>query len=176
MRFIACSLMLAVLVVGPATQSTRAEDKMAPAASSAPKFMNLPGLPTCLKVSVQNGDPSKSASVILAKTPAGCKIPWHWHTAGEQLMFVSGQAKAEMKDGSPATLHTGSYVKLPAKGAHQFTCLAACTFFIAPEGAFDIHYVDADGKEISPDDALKSKAKSKMPMKKDMKDMKDMKM
>ncbi len=176
MRLVACSLLLAVLVAGPATQSTLAEDKMAPAASSASKFVNLPGLPTCLKGSVQNGDPSKGASVILGKTPAGCRIPWHWHTAGEQLMFVSGQAKVEMKDGSPATLHAGSYINLPAKGVHQFTCVAACTLFIAPEGAFDIHYVDADGKEISPDDALKSKAKSKMPMKKDMKNMKDMKM
>ena len=35
---------------------------------------------------------------------------------------------------------------------------------------------DASGKEISPDDALKSKAKDKVPMKKEMKDMKDMKM
>jgi hypothetical protein len=40
------------------------------------------------------------------------------------------------------------------------------------DGAFDIHYVDASGKEISPDEALKSKAKA--PMKKGMK--KDMKM
>jgi quercetin dioxygenase-like cupin family protein len=176
MRLVASILLLAVLVAGPAAQSTFAEDKMASAASSASKFVNLPGLPTCLQGSVQNGDPSKGASVILGKVPAGCRIPWHWHTAGEQLMFVSGQAKVEMKDGPPATLHAGSYINLPAKGVHQFTCAAACTLFIAPEGAFDIHYVDADGKEISPDDALKSKAKSKTPMKKDMKDMKDMKM
>jgi hypothetical protein len=44
---------------------------------------------------------------------------------------------------------------------------AACTLFIAPSGAFDIHYVDKDGKEISPDEALKSKMKA--PMKKGMK-------
>jgi hypothetical protein len=36
--------------------------------------------------------------------------------------------------------------------------------------------VDASGNEIPPDQALKSKAKTKVPMKKDMKDMKDMKM
>ncbi len=172
MRLAACILILAVLVTGPAAQSTWAEDKMAPAASSASKFVNFPGLPTCMKGSAQNGDPSKGASVILAKASAGCTIPWHWHTSNEQLMFVSGQAKVAMKDGSPVTLHSGSYLSLPAKNAHQFTCVAACTLFIAPDGAFDIHYVDADGKEISPDDALKSKAKSKMPMKKDMKDMK----
>ena len=55
--------------------------------------------------------------------------------------------------------------------------MMACTFFIASDAAFDIHYVDAAGKEISTEDALKSKAKTmKHQMKKDTKDMKDMKM
>ncbi len=173
MRFCSCCVLLAILV-GPALRSARAEDKMVHAASATSKFVNFPGLPTCMRGSVQHGDPSKGASVILAKTTAGCKIPWHWHSASEQLMIVSGSAKVEMKDGSPTTLHAGDYVALPEKNAHQFTCLMACTFFVAPSGAFDIHYVDKDGKEISPEEALKSKAKA--PMKKEMKDMKDMKM
>jgi quercetin dioxygenase-like cupin family protein len=168
MRFSSCCLLLAILMV-PAFRSARAEDKMVHAASATSKFVNLPGLPTCATASVQNGDPSQGSSVILAKTAAGCKIPWHWHTASEQLMFVSGSAKAEMKDGSPVMLHSGDYVNLPGKGVHQFTCQVACKFFIAPSGAFDIHYVDKDGKEISPDEALKSKAKA--PMKKEKKDM-----
>ena len=173
MRFCSCCVLLAILV-GPALRSARAEDKMVHAASATSKFVNFPGLPTCMRGSVQNGDPSKGASVILAKTSAGCKIPWHWHSASEQLMIVSGSAKVDMKDGSPTTLHTGDYVALPEKNAHQFTCLMACAFFVVPSGAFDIHYVDKDGKEISPEEALKSKAKA--PMKKEMKDMKDMKM
>ena len=59
-------------------------------------------------------------------------------------------------------MHSGDYVNLPGKYVHQFTCVAACTFFIVPSAAFDIHYVDKSGKEISPDEALKSK--SKVPM------------
>jgi len=173
MRFSTCCLLLAILV-GPALRSARAEDKMVHAASATSKFVNFPGLPKCTRGSVQNGDPSKGASVILAKATTGCVIPWHWHSASEQLMIVSGSAKVEMKDGSPTALHTGDYVALPEKNAHQFTCVTACTMFIQPSGAFDIHYVDKDGKEISPDEALKSKAKT--PMKKGMKDMKDMKM
>ena len=173
MRFYSCCLLVAILV-GPALRLARAEDKPAPAAKAASEFMNFPGLPTCVTGSVKNGDPSKGGSVILTKVTAGCLIPWHWHTANETLFMVSGSGKAEMKDASPAALHAGGFVNLPAKSPHQFNCLAACTFFISSDAAFDIHYVDKDGKEISMDDALKSKAKT--PMKKEMKDMKDMKM
>jgi len=134
----------------------RAQDQalFAPAVKS--KFINFPGLPGCMKGSVQSGDPSKGASVILGKGSAGCQIPWHWHTATEQLMMVSGAAKVEMKDGAPILLHTGDYVSMPTKHVHHFTCQATCTLFIASDAAFDIHYVDSSGQEIPPDQALKT--------------------
>lgn len=166
MRLAACCLLSVVFLTGLALHA-RAEDKMVYAGKATSKFVNFPGLPTCLMGSVQNGDPSKEASVILAKAPAGCAVPWHWHTASEQLMIVSGSAKVAMKDGKPASVHSGDYLALPGNNVHQFTCVAACTFFIAPSGAFDIHYVDKEGKEISPEEALKSKMKA--PMKKGMK-------
>jgi hypothetical protein len=107
------------------------------------------------------------------KTATGCVIPWHWHSVTENLMFVSGQGKGAMKDGgAPVALRAGDYISLPGKGIHQFTCVMSCTFFLSADGAFDIHYVDASGKEIPPNQALKPKAKA--PAKKD--DMKDMKM
>jgi hypothetical protein len=167
MRLSTCCLVLAIMV-GPALPGARAEDKPAHAAKAASEFMNFPGLPTCVKGSVKNGDPHTGGSVILAKATAGCLIPWHWHTANEQLFMSSGSAKVEMKDASPAILHAAGYLNLPAKGHHQFTCVAACTMFIVSDQAFDIHYLDKDGKEISPDEALKSKAKASM--KKEMKD------
>jgi quercetin dioxygenase-like cupin family protein len=164
MRFRAYWLLSTVIAMGLALQNAHAGDKMVYAARANSKFVNFPGLPKCMSGSVQNGDPSKGASVILAKSTAGCTVPWHWHTADEQLMIVSGSARVSMKDGQPTTLHGGDYVSLPGKNAHQFTCIAACTLFINPSGAFDIHYVDKNGKEISPDEALKSKMKA--PMKK----------
>jgi len=179
MRFTACNLLLVVFVAGPALRSAQTEDSDKPiyAASATDKFMNVPGLPTCTKNVVLSGDPSKGGSLMLIKAATGCIVPWHWHTPTEKLMFVSGQGKGEMKaGGAPVMLHSGDYLSLPGKGVHQFTCVAACTFFLTSDGVFDIHYVDAAGKEISPDEALKSKAKAKTPMKKDMKDMKDMKM
>jgi hypothetical protein len=48
---------------------------------------------------------------------------------------------------------------LPGKHVHHFTCVAACIMFVVSDAAFDIHYVDARGQEISPDDAPKSKTK-----------------
>lgn len=173
MRFCCCCLVLAV-VLAPAVRSASAEDKPAHASAAASEFVNFPALPTCLKGSVKNGDPTKSGFVILAKATTGCTVPWHWHTGNEQLMIVTGSAKVAMKDAKPEMLHASGFVSLPGKNPHQFTCAAACTFFIVSDAAFDIHYVDKDGKEISPDEALKSKAKATM--KKEKGDMKDMKM
>jgi len=172
MRSTALLVLLSAFLAGPALRCSQAEDKMVYAARSTSKFVNLPGLPTCMTLSVQDGDPSKGASVVLAKFTAGCTVPWHWHTATEHLMMISGRGKGEMKGGSAAALNPGDYLLLPGKSVHQFQCLAACTLFLTIDGTFDIHYVDASGKEISPDEALKSKAKA--PMKKTMK--KDTKM
>lgn len=167
MRFTACCLLSAACVMGLAVHSALAEDKMVHAGIATSKFVNFPGLPKCMTGSVQNGDPSKGPSVILAKSSAGCTVPWHWHTADEQLMIVSGTGKVGMKDSQPASFHTGDYLSMPGKNVHRFTCVTACTLFITPSGAFDIHYVDKDGKEISPEEALKNNMKS--PMRKDMK-------
>lgn len=130
---------------------------MSYAAAATSKFGNMAVLPSCITLSVQRGDPSKGPSVILLKFKPGCVVPWHWHTAAEQLMVVSGTGKAEMKDGKPVTVHPGDYVFLPAKHIHQFTAVTAVTMFDLPDGAFDIHYVDASGTEIPPDKALAQK-------------------
>src|SRR5260370_22739782 len=135
--------------------SVLGQDKPSVATKAATKFAALPGMPACMTVSAQRGDPTKGPAVILAKFTQGCTVPWHWHTAGEGLMMVSGKAKIEMKDAAAAApLAAGDYVYLPGKRPHLFTCVSACTLFDATEGAFDIHYVDKDGKEIPPDQAL----------------------
>jgi hypothetical protein len=62
-----------------------------------------------------------------------------------------------MKEGGNATLGPGGYAMLPGKHVHQFTCSSACSAFVSSDEAFDIHYVDANGKEIPPDMAFKKK-------------------
>lgn len=151
---------LLLLSISIAAQDA-AHAKKAAAPEGAAKFMEFPGLPGCLVGSVQNGDPMKGAAVILAKAKTGCVVPWHWHTATEQLMFVSGTASVEMKDAGKKALSAGGYVNLPGKHQHEFRCTASCTFFITTDAAFDIHYVDASGNEIPVEQALKPAAKAK---------------
>jgi quercetin dioxygenase-like cupin family protein len=146
MRFAA--VFVACLFIGHAEEMgvlrKLSENKLAPMA----------GLPSCITMAVESGDPSKGASVIVFKGTAGCSIPWHWHTPTEHVMIVSGSAKVEMKGGSSAILSPGGYAMMPSKHVHQFTCTSACSAFVNSDGAFDIHYLDTNGKEISPDAAL----------------------
>lgn len=135
-------------------------DKMTYASFANTKFGNLPVLPACMTIAAQHGDPFKGPSAIAAKFTTGCVVPWHWHTVAENIILTSGKGKIEMKDGASHAVNAGDYLFLPGKQAHQFTCTSACTMYDLPEGAFDIHYIDKDGKEIAPEQALKSGAKA----------------
>jgi quercetin dioxygenase-like cupin family protein len=152
-----------LLSVALSVAQTDAKAVVKTAATS--KFGGLPVLPSCATFAVEQGDPMKEASILLIKATSGCKVPWHWHTANEQLMFVSGSAKVEMKDAQPHALAKGDFVMLPGKHHHQFTCVSNCLFFNSVEGPFDIHYVDKNGQEITPVEALKTPSK-KAPAKK----------
>ena len=149
-------VVIAGIIVGMAACGL-AQDKPAVTTMASTKFAPLPGLPACMTLSAQRGDPTKGPAVILAKFTSGCSVPWHWHTAAENLMIVSGKGKLEMKDAAAASVAAGDYVHLPGQHQHQFTCVSACTMFDSTEGAFDIHYIDKDGKEIPPDQALATK-------------------
>lgn len=161
---------IAFVLLAASTMITSAQDQAGVTTMAKSKFASLPVLPACMTISAQRGDPSKGAAVLLAKFTTGCTVPWHWHTATENLMIVSGKAKIEMKDAAaPAPLAPGDYVYLPGKHQHQFTCISACTLFAVIDGAFDIHYIDKDGNEIPPDQALKPAKKpavTKSPAKK----------
>ncbi len=123
------------------------------------KFAGMAGLPSCVTLSVLHGDPTKGASVILLKFAPGCSIPWHWHTADETLIMVSGTGSAQMKDGTPMAMKAGDYIRLAAKGIHRFSAKSAVYLYDMPDGAFDIHYVDPAGNEIPPDKALAAQIK-----------------
>jgi len=159
-------LVLLLILVLPLLAS--AQDTGQPAARNLKdiKLTNFPGLPTCAVGAVVSGDPTKGPSVIVAKLAAGCAIPWHWHTGNEQLMFVSGTARFDMKDGKSATLTAGGFAQNPGHHVHQLRCTSACALYVNSDAPFDIHYVDAQGKELTPEVALKAvgeKAAKAMP-------------
>jgi len=122
------------------------------------KFATFPGMPACSIGSVQNGDPAKGASIVMAKMNAGCVFPWHWHTPNEHVMMVSGVARAEMKDAAPVMLRAGGFMLMPSHHVHRFTCVKSCSLFVYSDAAFDMHYVDGAGQEIPPDKALSKEA------------------
>jgi quercetin dioxygenase-like cupin family protein len=132
------------------------------------QFAQQPGLPECLQMAVESGDPANGPSVVALKLASGCEIPWHWHTPNEQVMMVRGSATVEMKgEAKAATLKPGGFSMLPSKHLHRFVCTNDCVLFASSDAKFDIHYVDAAGNEIAPSDALKKKtATEKAPDKK----------
>jgi quercetin dioxygenase-like cupin family protein len=119
------------------------------------KFGPTPGFPMCASGSVQSGNPAAGPSVLLGKLAAGCVVPWHWHTPNEYLMMVSGVAEVQPNDGKPFTLRSGGFALMPSRHVHQFRCTTDCTLFLHSDAALDTHYVDAQGKELSADEALK---------------------
>lgn len=123
------------------------------------KFEAFPGTPACLTGVALSGDPGKGPALLEAKFATGCTIPWHWHTPDEHIMLASGVGRMEMKDAKPVTLRAGAYAMMPSHHPHQFTCVSACVMFLRTDGVFDTHYINADGKEIPPEEALAKKKK-----------------
>jgi len=117
-------------------------------------FTTSPILPDCYTYAVERGDPNTGPSVTLSRLAAGCKVPWHIHSANAQVLFVSGTFQLTMKGQEPQILSQGAYAYVPAKHQHEESCLDGCTYYVVREGVADVHYVDARGKEISPQVAL----------------------
>jgi quercetin dioxygenase-like cupin family protein len=118
------------------------------------QFGGLAVLPACSSFAVDRGNPMTGPSMLVIKLDAGCVVPWHWHTAREELMMISGTGKIEFPDLPAHAVHQGGYVLLPAKHDHQMSCQTDCVFFDAISGKFDIHYVDSSGQEIPVAQAL----------------------
>jgi quercetin dioxygenase-like cupin family protein len=155
-RILSVLLLLVGLTSALAAQDMSSMGVVSPATA---KFGNMAGLPACMTLSVLHGDPSKGPSTILLKFKPGCSVPWHWHTANESLVLASGTGQAQMKDGKPMAMKAGDFLFLTAKGIHRFTAQSAVLLYDMPDGAFDIHYVDASGAEIPPDKALAAQIK-----------------
>ncbi len=117
-------------------------------------FITSPVLPDCYTYTVERGDPHTGPSVTLSKLAAGCKVPWHTHSANAQVLFVSGTFQLTMKGQQAQKLTQGSYAYVPANHQHEETCLDGCTYYVIREGAADVHFLDAAGKEITPEIAL----------------------
>src|SRR5438105_1808828 len=99
-------------------------------------FVSVPFAPdpdvACLGSALETGNPLTGPSTLILKASAGCVVPWHSHTAQEQLIVVAGEVSAEMTDHPPTLLGPGGFAMMGGGMAHQFTCQGreACVMFV----------------------------------------------
>jgi quercetin dioxygenase-like cupin family protein len=162
MRALLVIVLGAVAALGPFVPAY-AEDaeKMVALDPQKLEFIKVPDMPACATAAILRGNPRSGPAWVLLKLASGCRVPWHWHTANESLVVISGRGTLAMKDGPPLRFAPGAYTSLPSHHVHQASCSRSCLFFNAADAAFDIHYVNATGEEISASKALKPAAKKK---------------
>ncbi len=97
---------------------------------------------TCLLSALETGDPSMGHSTWILKAPRGCLIPWHSHTAEEQLIVVRGTVIAEMTDHQPTRLGPGGFAMMGSRAPHQFSCRgkSTCLMIVTFDRAYDIRW------------------------------------
>jgi quercetin dioxygenase-like cupin family protein len=96
----------------------------------------------CLVSALETGDPATGRSTFLLKAAPGCVVPWHFHTAEEQLIVIGGSVLAEMTGHQPARLGPGGFAVMGGHMPHRFTCRgrSACLMIVAFDRAYDIHW------------------------------------
>jgi quercetin dioxygenase-like cupin family protein len=97
----------------------------------------------CLSSAVETGDLSKGPSTIVLRAPQGCLIPWHYHTAEEQLIVIQGKVPTEMEGMPKQVLESGGFAMMPGKTKHRFSCQSkvGCILFVTFDKAYDIFWV-----------------------------------
>ena len=125
------------------------------------KFIAVPGVPECTTLAPLHGDMSKGPATLMVRMRAGCVVPYHWHTPSEEMIVLQGAPLSQMRGERPVMLKVGSYTQLPSPHVHRFRCTSKvdCLIFLVADAAFDIHFVDDAGKEISTEAALAAAGK-----------------
>lgn len=99
----------------------------------------------CLASALETGSPTSGPSTWILKAPPGCIVPWHSHTAEEQLIVTSGSVRAEMRGHPPTPLNPGGFAIMAGHMAHKFSCQGpdTCVMFVTFDGAYDIKWENA---------------------------------
>ena len=101
------------------------------------------------------GDMMAGPSTFLSKMAAGPIAPWHWYNHTEELVVLKGTIVAQLEGHDPVRIEAGGYSQLPGGHKHRFRCTdeGECLVFVVDEGAFDLYWVDAEGREITIEEA-----------------------
>jgi len=163
------ALLIVVAVAGAVAKSTASygadEYEMSVLEPGKLKFEAIPGMPACVTAATLRGNPRFGPAWVLLKLGSDCFVPAHWHTPNEDLVVISGEGRISMRDGLSLEFVPGAYSFLPSGHVHQAYCSRSCLLFNVADAAFDMHFVDEKGEEISSEEALK-RAAIKPPAKK----------
>jgi quercetin dioxygenase-like cupin family protein len=97
----------------------------------------------CLRSSLESGDPRTGPSTYILSAPEKCAVPWHYHTAEEQLVVIRGSVLTEMDGMRSSTLGAGGFALMPSKKHHQFSCgeKSECLMVVSFDRPYDIFWV-----------------------------------
>src|SRR5262245_8253433 len=103
-------IMLGVAVGGGESVPSHADDtaEMITLNPETLKFTPIPHMPGCASAAILRGNPRSGPAWVLLKLASGCRVPWHWHTANENLLVISGRGTLAMKDGPPLRFAPGA--------------------------------------------------------------------
>jgi quercetin dioxygenase-like cupin family protein len=96
----------------------------------------------CLRSALESGNPASGASTFILKASAKCVVPWHYHTAEEQLVVIQGSVLTEMDGMSASTLGSGGFALMLSKKRHAFSCGsgAECLMVVSFDRPYDIFW------------------------------------
>ena len=96
----------------------------------------------CLSDAIETGNPDSGPSTLLLKAAPGCVVPWHYHTAVEQLIVISGTVLTEMSDHPAGLLLAGGFAVMASRMPHRFACQGKdeCLMMVIFDRKYDIFW------------------------------------
>jgi quercetin dioxygenase-like cupin family protein len=102
----------------------------------------------CLSDAIETGDPDSGSSTLLLKAAPGCVVPWHYHSAAEQLIVIRGTVLTEMSGHPMGRLLAGGFAAMASRVPHRFVCQGktGCLMMVIFDRKYDIFW----GKRSEP--------------------------
>ena len=136
-------LAILLIVAAGAANPPSTEDALV-ADVAAAKFVETttPNAPKGSQNALIGVDPTTKGPTAYGKTPAGTGLPAHWHSYPEYTVILAGKGTLVL-DGKKHDVSPGSYLVIPAKMVHEFTCAkgADCLLLTRRGGPTDYNFV-----------------------------------
>ncbi len=96
----------------------------------------------CLSDALETGNPETGSSTMLLKASPGCVVPWHYHTAAEQLIVIRGTVLTEMPGHPASQLLAGGFAVMASRVPHRFVCQKEmeCLMVVSFDRKYDIFW------------------------------------